>query len=51
VCNEREVLRLLNRGRRHEIHNFFPGLDDYNTGAESYPQMVEEAKRQLSVPV
>ena len=34
-----------------EIHNFFPGLDDYNTGPESYLQMVEEAKRQLSVPV
>jgi dihydroorotate dehydrogenase (fumarate) len=34
-----------------EAHNFFPGLDDYNTGPESYLQMVEEAKERLTVPV
>jgi dihydroorotate dehydrogenase (fumarate) len=34
-----------------EVHNFFPGLDDYNTGPESYLQMVEQAKERLTVPV
>ncbi len=34
-----------------EVHNFFPGLDDYNTGPESYLQLVEQAKARLSVPV
>src|SRR5450759_4093085 len=27
-----------------EARNFFPGLDDYNTGPESYLQLVEQAK-------
>ena len=34
-----------------EVHNFFPGLDDYNTGPESYLQLVEGAKAQLTIPV
>jgi len=34
-----------------EAHNFFPGLDDYNTGPESYLQLVEQAKARLGVPV
>ncbi len=34
-----------------EVHNFFSGLDDYNTGPESYLQMVEQAKDRLKVPV
>jgi dihydroorotate dehydrogenase (fumarate) len=34
-----------------EVHNFFPGLDDYNTGPESYLQMVEQAKARLRVPI
>jgi dihydroorotate dehydrogenase (fumarate) len=34
-----------------EVRNFFPGLDDYNTGPESYLQLVEAAKSRLSIPV
>jgi dihydroorotate dehydrogenase (fumarate) len=34
-----------------EAHNFFPGLDDYNTGPESYLQLVEAAKERLAIPV
>ena len=34
-----------------EVHNFFSGLDDYNTGPESYLQLVEQAKGRLTVPV
>jgi dihydroorotate dehydrogenase (fumarate) len=34
-----------------EVNNFFPGLDDYNTGPESYLQMLEQAKDRLKVPV
>ncbi|MFI5283057.1 MAG: dihydroorotate dehydrogenase-like protein [Candidatus Dormibacterales bacterium] len=34
-----------------EAHDFFPALDDYNTGPESYLQMVEQAKARLKVPV
>jgi dihydroorotate dehydrogenase (fumarate) len=34
-----------------EVHNFFSGLDDYNTGPESYLQLVEQAKERLSVPI
>ena len=34
-----------------EVHNFFHGLDDYNTGPESYLQLVEQAKERLSVPI
>jgi dihydroorotate dehydrogenase (fumarate) len=34
-----------------EARNFFPGLDDYNTGPESYLQLVEQAKSQLRIPV
>lgn len=34
-----------------EARNFFPGLDDYNTGPESYIQLVEQAKQRLGIPV
>ncbi len=34
-----------------EARNFFPGLDDYNTGPESYLQLIELAKDRLRVPV
>ena len=34
-----------------EVHNFFPGLDDYNTGPESYLQLVEAAKARIQIPV
>jgi dihydroorotate dehydrogenase (fumarate) len=34
-----------------EVHNFFHGLDDYNTGPESYLELVEEAKDRLTVPI
>jgi len=34
-----------------EARNFFPGLDDYNTGPESYLQLVERAKAKLEIPV
>ncbi len=34
-----------------EVHNFFPGLDDYNTGPESYLQLVEDAKAKLTIPI
>ncbi|HYM97381.1 MAG TPA: dihydroorotate dehydrogenase-like protein [Candidatus Sulfotelmatobacter sp.] len=34
-----------------EARNFFPGLDDYNTGPESYLQLVEAAKKRLAIPV
>jgi len=34
-----------------EAGSFLPGLDDYNTGPESYLQLVEQAKSRLSVPI
>jgi dihydroorotate dehydrogenase (fumarate) len=34
-----------------EAQNFFPGLDDYNTGPESYLQLVQQAKDRLAIPV
>ena len=34
-----------------EARNFFPSLDDYNTGPESYLRLVEHAKSALSIPV
>jgi dihydroorotate dehydrogenase (fumarate) len=34
-----------------EVHNFFPGLDDYNTGPETYLQLLESAKGKLKIPV
>jgi dihydroorotate dehydrogenase (fumarate) len=34
-----------------EARDFFPALDSYNTGPESYLHLVEEAKETLSIPV
>lgn len=34
-----------------EARDFFPALDGYNTGPESYLRLVEDAKRELHVPV
>lgn len=34
-----------------EARNFFPGLDDYNTGPESYLKLIEQAKQRLGIPV
>jgi dihydroorotate dehydrogenase (fumarate) len=34
-----------------EASNFFPALDDYNTGPESYLRMIERAKETLEIPV
>lgn len=34
-----------------EARDFFPALDGYNTGPESYLKLVEDAKRSLRVPV
>lgn len=34
-----------------EARDFFPALDGYNTGPESYLRLVEEAKHQLRIPV
>jgi len=34
-----------------EARSFFPSLDDYNTGPESYLRLIEQAKHQLSIPV
>ncbi len=34
-----------------EARDFFPSLDGYNTGPESYVRLVEEAKAQLDIPV
>ncbi len=34
-----------------EARNFFPGLDDYNTGPESYLRLVEQARSRLEIPV
>ncbi|HYM67108.1 MAG TPA: dihydroorotate dehydrogenase-like protein, partial [Patescibacteria group bacterium] len=34
-----------------EAESFLPSLDDYNTGPESYLQLVEQAKSRLSIPV
>jgi dihydroorotate dehydrogenase (fumarate) len=34
-----------------EARDFFPALDGYNTGPESYLHLVEQAKEALSIPV
>ncbi len=34
-----------------EARDFFPALDGYNTGPESYLKLVEDAKRELHIPV
>jgi dihydroorotate dehydrogenase (fumarate) len=34
-----------------EARSFFPSLDDYNTGPESYLRLVEQAKQELEIPV
>ncbi|HET7421636.1 MAG TPA: dihydroorotate dehydrogenase-like protein [Candidatus Dormibacteraeota bacterium] len=34
-----------------EARDFFPALDSYNTGPESYVRLVEQAKESLEVPV
>ncbi|HYL08804.1 MAG TPA: dihydroorotate dehydrogenase-like protein [Candidatus Udaeobacter sp.] len=34
-----------------EARDFFPALDDYNTGPESYLRMIERAKESLHIPV
>jgi dihydroorotate dehydrogenase (fumarate) len=34
-----------------EALSFFPEMDDYNTGPESYLRLVEDAKRSLSIPI
>ena len=34
-----------------EARDFFPALDDYNTGPESYLRLVEQAKENLTIPV
>ena len=34
-----------------EARDFFPALDGYNTGPESYLRLVEQAKEALSIPV
>jgi dihydroorotate dehydrogenase (fumarate) len=34
-----------------EARDFFPSLDNYNTGPESYLRLVEQAKEKLSIPV
>src|SRR5579864_5485836 len=34
-----------------EARSFFPGLDAYNTGPESYLKLVEQAKQVLEIPV
>ena len=51
--HELEVNSILETGADSfpEAHNFFPGLDDYNTGPESYLRLVETAKERLSIPV
>jgi dihydroorotate dehydrogenase (fumarate) len=34
-----------------EARDFFPALDNYNTGPESYLRLVEQAKETLTIPV
>ena len=34
-----------------EARDFFPALDSYNTGPESYVRLVEQAKEVLEIPV
>jgi dihydroorotate dehydrogenase (fumarate) len=34
-----------------EASSFFPELDDYNTGADAYVELVEKAKERVDVPV
>lgn len=34
-----------------EARDFFPALDSYNTGPESYVRLVEQAKQALEIPV
>lgn len=34
-----------------EARSFFPSLDDYNTGPESYLRLIEQAKEALDIPV
>jgi dihydroorotate dehydrogenase (fumarate) len=34
-----------------EARDFFPALDSYNTGPESYLRLVEQAKETISIPV
>jgi dihydroorotate dehydrogenase (fumarate) len=34
-----------------EARDFFPALDGYNTGPESYLRLVEQAKQTISIPV
>ncbi|HVC78796.1 MAG TPA: dihydroorotate dehydrogenase-like protein [Candidatus Micrarchaeaceae archaeon] len=34
-----------------EARDFFPALDGYNTGPESYLRLVEQAKETLSIPI
>jgi dihydroorotate dehydrogenase (fumarate) len=34
-----------------EARSFLPSLDDYNTGPESYLQLVEHAKSRLAIPI
>lgn len=38
-------------GRFPEALSFFPEVEDYDTGPESYLKLVEDAKRTLSVPL
>jgi dihydroorotate dehydrogenase (fumarate) len=51
--DEFEVERVLSTGTESfaEALDYFPDLDDYNTGPESYLGLVEEAKRVLEIPV
>lgn len=34
-----------------EANHFFPGLDDYNTGPESYLRLLDQAKSRIKVPL
>ena len=34
-----------------EAASFFPDLDNYNTGADAYLDLIEEAKRRVDIPV
>ncbi len=51
--HELEVNKILDTGSDSfpEARGFFSGLDDYNSGPESYLQLIEQAKERLSIPV
>lgn len=46
-----ESLELGAEGFAEASQGFFPQLDDYNTGPESYLELIRQAKRETGVPV